>query len=315
MTTPIHLSIVAPCFNEEAVLPDFIRACLKVLDAVPYAGELVLVDDGSSDQTWAIISDAGRADPRVRGIRLSRNFGHQLALSAGLAHARGERVAAIDADLQDPPDLIPEMVGQMDGGYDVIYGQRASRQGVGWFKRWCYRNFYRVLTLLAGHPIPEETGDFRVMSRRVVDVLVGMPEHQRFLRGMVSWVGFNQKAFPYDRRGREKGTSKYSWRALIRLAVDGIMSFSTQPLRFAVGMSAFLGVLAGVLMLYILLGRLLNDTIPEGWTSLAVLILFVGAIQLLTLGIVGEYIGRLYLESKKRPLYVVAETTAHEEHS
>jgi len=305
----VVLTVVAPCYNEEEVLPLFLERTVAVLDATKLDCEIVLVDDGSEDATWDLIFQAAARDARIRGIRLSRNHGHQLALSAGLAACAGERVMIIDADLQDPPELLPEMLAAMDGGADVVYGQRRSRKGVSWPKRACYHLYYRILSYLAGTPIPPHTGDFRLISRRVLELLNGMPEQQRFLRGMVSWLGFKQVPIAYDRDGRAKGASKYTLRKLIQLAADGIMSFSVSPLRFAAFAALVLAFAAVAGAAYILLGTFLLQRPPQGWASLIVVVLLIGALQLMVLGIIGEYLGRVYLQAKARPLFMVADTT------
>jgi polyisoprenyl-phosphate glycosyltransferase len=305
----VALGVVVPCYNEEEVLPLFLERMLRVLDQAKGHCELVMVDDGSNDRTWSLICEHAGRDDRIRGLRLSRNHGHQLALTAGLDISRGERTLIIDADLQDPPELLADMMTAMDRGADVVYGQRSSRKGVSWVKRACYSAYYRVLSYLAGTRIPPHTGDFRLISRRVLELLQRMPEQQRFLRGMVSWLGFAQVPVTYDRDGRAKGASKYTWRKLFQLAVDGIMSFSVAPLRFATLAASALALSALFAAGYVLLGTFFLRRPPEGWASLIVVVLLIGALQLLVLGIIGEYLGRIYLQSKARPLYMVADST------
>jgi len=302
---PVKLSVVVPCFNEQDVIREThgrLSACLKQL-AVAY--EIVYVDDGSRDKTFAILADIQRGDPNVRTLRFSRNFGHQIAVSAGLDASTGDAIVIIDADLQDPPELIGEMLAKWQEGYEVVYGQRVQREGETTFKKVTAYVFYRVLNGLSDTPIPRDTGDFRLISRRVADVVRGMDERDRFLRGMISWVGFRQCALPYRRAPRFAGETKYPLIKMIRFANDGIMSFSIQPLRAAtwLGMAAAAMAMTGIV--YALLVRLLTDFWVSGWTFLIIAILFLGGVQLVVLGVIGEYIGRLYLQAKKRPLYVV----------
>ncbi|MDQ6625693.1 MAG: glycosyltransferase family 2 protein [Verrucomicrobiota bacterium] len=297
--------MVAPCYNEERVLAMFHQ---RVTDTCEPLGayEIILVDDGSSDRTWATICQLAEKDEHVVGLRLSRNHGHQLALTAALAHASGDRILIIDADLQDPPELLPEMLALLDRGADVVYGQRRHRAGESRFKLVSAHLFYRLLRLLTDAPIPEDTGDFRLIKRSVLDVFNRMPEQERFIRGMISWIGFNQQPLLYDRAARAAGESKYPMRKMLRFAANAVTSFSTRPLRLA----SYLGVLIGCLCLlgiiYLVFAHFSGQTVA-GWTSLIIVVLFVGALQLLVLGIIGEYLGRLFLESKGRPLYIVSE--------
>lgn len=304
------LTVVAPCLNEEEVLPTFLARVRVAAETVTDDFEVVLVDDGSVDGTWGLIETAAGSDSRVRGIRLSRNHGHQLALTAGLAACRGQRVLIIDADLQDPPELLSQMMSKMDEGAEVVYAQRSSRRGVSWLKRVLYALYYRILSLLAGCEIPPNTGDFRLISRRVLDVLNQMPEQQRFLRGMVAWVGFKQVPIEYDRDARAKGVSKYTWRKLFQLATDGIMSFSVTPLRLATAAASCLAIAAVLAIVYILAATFWLERPPPGWASLTVVVLVIGSLQLFVLGIIGEYVGRVYLQAKGRPLYLIADRTS-----
>lgn len=306
----VRVSIVAPCFNEAEGLREFHRRVSAAAAAVPakdqgHSGhEIVLVDDGSRDATWEVIADLAEIDPQVVGVRLMRNHGHQLAVTAGLSLARGERVLLIDADLQDPPELLPKMMRTMDEGADVVYGQRTRREAETLFKRATAAGFYRLLGRLSGTPIPRDTGDFRLMSRRVVDALAAMPERQRFVRGMVSWVGGRQEALPYERQARHAGVTSYPLKKMIAFAVDAITSFSTAPLRLA----SWLGVAAAALSMPLLaytLWRWAQGGTVAGWSSTMAAITLFGAVQLIVLGILGEYVGRLYQEVKARPLFLV----------
>jgi len=308
-----ELSIVAPCFNEEQVLPEFFRRAVAAAEKCGRPFEVIIVDDGSRDATWSVIAKQSSSDPRVRGIRFVRNFGHQPALTAGLRACRGSRVLLIDADLQDPPELLADMLAAMDAeGADIVYGQRRTRDGVSAGLNACYKAFYKILGWLSGTEIPPDTGDFRLVTRRVVDCVNAMPEQERFLRGMFSWTGFKQVAFRYDRKARAAGAPAYTWKKLFALAADGIMSFSIKPLRLA---TALAGVLAGIGLLvtvWLVFGHAYFDTPPQGWTSLMVVLLFVSALQMLVLGVIGEYIGRIFIGQKQRPIYLVAEETARE---
>jgi dolichol-phosphate mannosyltransferase len=304
----VLLSVVIPCYNEEAVIVETHRRLTHTLGTLSLDEfELLYVDDGSRDGTPMILRGLQAADPRVRVLRFSRNFGHQTAVSAGLEHARGDAVVLIDADLQDPPEVIGEMLERWREGYDVAYGRRLERAGETAFKRGTAKAFYRLLNRLSDTEIPLDVGDFRLMDRKVVDALVAMPERARFIRGMVSWVGFRQVAVPYGRAERVAGETKYPLFKMLRLAVDGVTSFSTAPLRLASYVGVASSVVALVGIVYALATRLLTDRWVPGWAALFVAVLFVGGVQLLGLGIIGEYVGRVYDEAKGRPLYLLSE--------
>jgi glycosyltransferase involved in cell wall biosynthesis len=299
------VSIVAPCYNEADCLGEFHRRAAAAAQMnCDEAYEIVLVDDGSRDNTWDLIAGIATADPHVVGVRLMRNHGHQLAASAGLALARGQRVMLIDADLQDPPELLAPMMKLMDGGADVVFGQRGARHAESWFKKASASGFYRLLSRLAAVPIPRDTGDFRLMRRRVVDALVAMPERQRFIRGLVSWIGGRQVALVYERQARHAGSSKYPLRRMIRFAVDAITGFSIGPLRAATYLGLAAASLALLLMGYTLWQWVAGDTVA-GWSSVMTAIVLFGAVQLIVLGIQGEYVGRLFQEAKARPLFLI----------
>ena len=309
MNEPI-LSVVAPCYNEEAVLLEFHRrmtaACQEL--ALPY--ELVLVNDGSRDATWDLMQQLTREDPNVVAVNLARNHGHQLALTAGLSVCRGEQILIIDADLQDPPELLPDMLRLAEDGADVVYGQRRKRQGESWFKRLTAALFYRFIGKLSSVPIPADTGDFRLITRRVLDALLTMPERHRFIRGMVSWIGYRQEPILYDRDPRFAGETKYPLRKMWRLAVDAVTSFSTQPLHFA----AYLGVLM-LLASFGLLGggtvQWLAGAAPDRLLVQLGAMGFLGSLQLIGLGILGAYLGRLCDQSKGRPLFLIERVERH----
>lgn len=301
------LSVVVPCYNEAEGLAELHRRVVAAL-APHFADdfEIVLVNDGSRDTTWAGMCALSDADPRVLCINLARNHGHQLALTAGLAHAAGELIFILDADLQDPPELIGPMLDLIRAGNDVVYGQRRKREGETAFKRATAAAFYRVLDRLVDVEIPRDTGDFRLMTRRVLNVLQAMPERYRFVRGMVSWVGFRQAALPYDREARFAGETKYPLHKMISFAVDAITSFSVAPLRLASWIGVCAGLGAMVLLAYVLGAWVMGYAI-SGWTSTLAVILVLGSTQLLILGIMGEYLGRMYMEAKRRPLYIIDE--------
>lgn len=300
-----QLSVVSPCYNEEQCLFELYRRLTAVCKAaVGDNYEIVLVDDGSRDATRGLITQFAADDHHVVGVLLSRNFGHQMALSAGLEVCRGDRVLIIDADLQDPPELLTEMMSQMDKGFDVVYGQRIQRHGDGLFKRFSAAAFYRLLNSLVDIDIPPSSADFRLVSRRALNVLLSMPERDRFIRGMIRWVGFPQTPVLYDRQGRFAGSTKYPLRKMLRLAIDAITSFSIVPLRIAsfLGISfAFVGLLV---LVQVVVEWWYGSTIP-GWASLMSAVVLLGSVQLIVIGILGEYLGRLYIESKQRPPYVI----------
>jgi dolichol-phosphate mannosyltransferase len=309
MTDAPVLSIVVPCFNEEEILLRTLARLHGAAQATGLAYEIVLVDDGSSDGTWSVVTEAAGHDPRVRGVRLSRNFGHQMALTAGLERVRGAEILIIDADLQDPPELLGLMLARRQEGFDIVYGQRRSRAGETWFKRATARLFYRLIGYLSEVPIPPDTGDFRLMSRRTVDAFLQLPESSRFIRGMVAWIGYPQVAVLYDREARAAGRTKYSLGKMVRFSADAVTGFSIKPLRVASLASAGLLGTAFALTVWAVVVWLLHGTV-RGWASLIVTILVVGGVQTLILGIIGEYIGRLFIEMKRRPLYLVRDDTA-----
>ncbi len=307
------LSVVVPCYNEQEVLPETHRRLVEVLTAIPgVTFELLYVDDGSADGTPTRLAQLQADDPRVRTVRLSRNFGHQIAVTAGLEHASGDAVVLIDADLQDPPEVIPEMFARWREGFEVVYGVRTRRAGETQFKLFTAKAFYRLINWLSEVPIPLDTGDFRLMDRKVVEALKAMPERARFVRGMVSWTGFRQCALPYSRAARFAGETKYPFWKMVRFAVAAISSFSVAPLKLAMWTGFATSGLALVGVVYAMLVRLFtNDWVP-GWAGLFVAVLFLGGVQLISLGILGEYIGRIYDEVKRRPLFLVAERRGFE---
>jgi len=309
----MKLSIVVPCFNEEACLGELHQRLGKAArQAVGSDYELVLVNDGSSDDSWSAMRRMAARDARVVAVNLSRNHGHQLALTAGLDLCRGEAILIIDADLQDPPELLPAMIAAMrDSEADVVYGVRRSRAGETAFKRATAHGFYRLLSRATEVDIPVDTGDFRLMSRRALDAFLAMPEQARFIRGMVAWIGFKQVPFPYDRAERFAGTTKYPLKKMMRFAFDALTGFSSAPLKLASHAGLWLSLGSVLLIIYIAFAWLEGRSI-QGWTSLMLVVVVLGAIQMFVLALLGEYIGRLYNEAKRRPLYIVQEVAGGE---
>jgi polyisoprenyl-phosphate glycosyltransferase len=304
------ISILAPVYNEEPVLPELYRRVREVMEEVGEPWELVLVNDGSRDRSAEVIAALHKQDPRVKGLSFSRNFGFQIAVTAGLDHVEGDAVILADADLQDPPDVFPAMIQRWREGYDVVYGVRASREGETWFKLVTAKLFYRLIYRITDINIPLDTGDFRLMDRRVINVLRRMPERNRFLRGMIPWLGFRQTGVPYERRARFAGESKFSgMRQMLPFALDAITSFSYLPLQLATYLGFGLAALSGLAIIAVILLRLLGPTTPlAGQATTLVVVLFLGGVQLISLGIIGEYLGRIYDEVKGRPLYLIDES-------
>lgn len=302
------ISVIVPCLNEAEVLPETLaRLSAMARGQADCDFEFLFIDDGSTDATLAILRGAAAADARLRVISFSRNFGQQIAVTAGMDLARGDAIVLMDSDLQDPPEVVGQMIARWREGFDVVYGTRASRPGDGLFKRASARGFYLLINRLSEIPIPSDTGDFRLMSRAVVDILKQMPERHRFLRGMVAWTGFRQTAIPYDRPERFAGETKYPLGKMVRYALDGILSFSIKPLQIAIALGLLAAGLAVAGIVYALVLRLFTSVWVEGWTALMIAVLFLGGVQLVALGIIGEYIGRIYGEVQRRPLYVLRE--------
>ncbi|NQY96269.1 MAG: glycosyltransferase family 2 protein [Henriciella sp.] len=305
MTDQPALSVVIPCYNEEESLPELIRRLEAVCQAYAASGyEIVLIDDGSRDQTRQLIEDFAKKRDDIVGVFLSRNHGHQLALTAGLRICRGERIMILDADLQDPPELLHDMMALMDDGADVVYGKRTERKGESAFKLATAHIFYRLLNRLIDVDIPNDTGDFRLMSRRALNTLNEMPEHHRFIRGMVSWIGYRQVPIEYAREARFAGETKYPFKKMLGFAIDAIAGFSVLPLRFSIYLG-FICAILGMLFLGYTAYSYFAGIAVQGWTTLMVVVLILGSGQLLVLGVIGEYLGRLYMQSKKRPLFII----------
>ena len=302
------LSVVVPCYNEEAIIPETHRRLVATLENVPALDfELIYVDDGSRDATLDLLRGLQRADSRVRVIALSRNFGQQVAITAGLAEAAGDAVTLIDADLQDPPEIISEMLERWRRGADVAYGVRSEREGETTFKRWTSKAFYRLMARIADISIPLDAGDFRLMDRKVVNAFLTLQERDRFLRGMVAWVGFRQEPVHYHRTARSAGETKWPFVEMVHLAMDGIVSFSFMPLRLATWAGFLAAGLALLGIVYAVFIRIFTDAWLTGWTAIFITILFLGGVQLVLIGVLGEYLGRIYGEVKRRPLYLVRE--------
>ena len=300
------ISVVAPVYNEEGTIAELHRRLAETLPALgPY--EIVFVDDGSGDGSWDRLLELAGKDSHVRLLRLSRNFGHQAALSAGLDAARGDAIVLMDADLQDPPELIPELVAKWREGFDVVYAIRGDREGEPRLRLASISVFYRVLHRISPTGIPTNAGDFRLLSRRAADAISAMPERARFLRGMTSWIGYRQTGVPYRRDARYAGESKYPARKLIRLGLDGITSFSTAPIKLVTAIGFVLVVFCFGVLVWSLYVRFFTPHHPQGWTSVIAVVLLLGGVQLLSLGVIGQYVARIFDETKQRPLYLVDE--------
>lgn len=304
----VDYSVVVPLYNEEEVLPETYRRLKAVMDSVGGTYEVVMINDGSRDKTAAMAKEICSGDRNFKLLNFSRNFGHQTAITAGMDHAGGKAVIVIDADLQDPPEIILEMIAKWKLGFEVVYGKRVSRKGETWFKKLTARTFYRILNKLTDVRIPTDVGDFRLIDSKVKDALLKVPEHNRYVRGLISWLGFRQTEVEFVREARFAGETKYPLRKMIKLAVDGITSFSYKPLKFSIGTGIFLSVSSLVFALVVIILRLNNIVKMEpGWASLMVVCLFFFGFVLIMLGIIGEYIGRIFEEVKGRPLYIVSD--------
>jgi dolichol-phosphate mannosyltransferase len=309
MSTGIRLSVAIPVHNEERVLPELLARVQGVLNGLPLGPhEIVLVDDGSTDRTFEILCEAARKDSRIVAISLSRNFGHQAAITAALDHVSGDAAVVMDGDLQDVPEVIPEFLAKFREGYDVVYAQRVRRKEP-LALRFCYFVFYRLMARLSSIPLPLDSGDFALMSRRVVDHIRRMPEHHRYLRGIRSWVGFRQVGIPVERAERHSGKSKYSLAHLMKLALDGIFAFSIVPIRAAALFGAFVMFVGTLYALYSVYAKIFLKQSPQGFTALIVAVTSLSGIVLFFLGVIGEYVGRIYEETKARPHYIIGRIT------
>jgi dolichol-phosphate mannosyltransferase len=303
-----ELSVVIPVFNEEENVPVLYSRLVTVLERIQISFEIIFVDDGSSDGSLAAIQQFSTADPRIQIVELARNFGHQVAITAGLDHAQGKAVIVMDGDLQDPPEVLPQFIAKWREGHDVVYAIREQRKE-GWLQRTSYAAFYRLLRHVSSIDIPLDAGDFCVMDRRVVDLLKSMPERSRFVRGIRSWVGLSQVGLPFERRARHAGASKYTVGRLILLALDGLISFSYVPLRVITALGLSVSVLSLFLAVFFFVKKLLYGLSPPGYASVIVSIFFLAGIQLITLGVIGEYVGRIFEEAKRRPMYILRRAT------
>ena len=309
------ISVVVPMYYEEEVAKECYTRLKNVLEKIEnYNYEIIFINDGSKDKTLEILKEVAKENKNVKIISFSRNFGHQCAVTAGLRYVTGDAIVIIDADLQDPPELIPEMIKLWEEGNEVIYGKRKSREGESRFKLLTASMFYKTLNALSDVEIPKDTGDFRLVDRKVVEVINSLPEHNKFLRGLFSWVGFKQKAYEYERKERYAGKTKYPLKKMLKLAQDGIFSFSIKPLKIVGAMGILSVIISIILFVYAVLSYAFdwNNLVP-GWTSLMVTMTFIGGMILISLWMIGEYIGRIYDETKRRPEYIIDETINIEE--
>ena len=304
-----QLSIVTPAFNEASALPALVARLREALEPTNLRYELIIVNDGSTDQTWQIVQQMSLGDPTVRGLRLSRNFGHQLAILAGLSVAEGDVVVTMDSDLQHPPELIPDLLRKYAEGFEVVHAVRRDAAGTNWFKRRSADVFYWLFNHLTSLDLPSGAADFRLMSRRVVNVLLSMPERRPFLRALARWVGFEQTTVAYEPGRRIDGKTTYTFSRMIRLAWDAVVSFSSVPLRLASLLGLIVSALGAIYLVYVLLVAEFSSQVVQGWRSLTAAVLFLGGVQLLFLGVLGQYVSRMYEDVKRRPLFLVAEDT------
>lgn len=301
----MELSIIIPIYNEEGNIHLLYERISKVAKSITSNYELVFINDGSRDNSLSMIIEKSRLDDHVKYINFSRNFGHQIAVSAGIDFCSGEAVAIIDADLQDPPELIVDLYNKMKEGYQVVYARRRSRSGESFMKKFTAKLFYRILTKITSIKIPVDTGDFRIMHRKIIEVLKQMPEQQKYLRGQISWAGFNQTYVMYDREERFAGATGYTYKKMIRLALDGITGFSNLPLKFATVAGFIVSGVTFLVSLYALYSRFIAKDYVPGWTSLILAVLFIGGVQLISIGIIGEYMSRMSANVRNRPLYII----------
>ena len=302
-----EISVVVPLYNEAANLPLLYARLNQVMQTMGVTYEYVWVNDGSRDETIKLVKELAAADPHIKYLDLSRNFGHQIAVTAGLEHSTGNKIVIIDADLQDPPELIADLYQKMQEGYEVVYAKRRSREGESWLKKFTAKSFYRILKIITNVDIPVDTGDYRIVDRKVVEVLKQMPEYHRFLRGQIAWIGFDQTYLEYNRDERNAGQTGYTYRKMLQFALDGITAFSDFPLKLATIMGFIVSGVAFLTLLYALYMRLIVGDFVQGWTSIIVSVLFLGGVQLISIGVIGEYISRINTQVKDRPLYVLKE--------
>ena len=300
------ISVVIPIYNEEENLPILYDRLIKTFSEIAYELELIFVYDCGTDNSLQIIKDISSKDSRVKFLEFSRNFGHQIAITAGIEYSTGEAVIIMDGDLQDPPELLPTLIDKYKEGFEVVYAKRKSRDGIGFFKKLSYKIFYRLLKLLSPIDIPLDTGDFRIIDKKIVEVLKQMPEKEKFVRGQIAWMGFNQTFIEYDRDKRLSGEPGYTFPKLLKLALDGIFSFSNMPLRIATVVGTMVSFISFSLIIWVVTQRIIQPNYDiQGWYSLMVSVLFIGGVQLISIGLIGEYISRMNSNTKGRPLYVL----------
>lgn len=308
MKEPVTLSVVVPLYNEEALAEELNLRLQKAASAITSDWEIIYINDGSRDSTPELMKQFAAKDARVRYISFSRNFGHQIAISAGIDHASGKALAIIDGDLQDPPELIPDLYQRYSEGFEVVYAKRAQRKGESWFKLFTAKMFYRLLRKMTSVDIPVDVGDFRIIDRKVIDQLKAMPERNKYIRGQIAWIGFKSSFVEYERDARKAGETNYPFKKMLQFAIDGITAFSDAPLKFVSRLGFFVSGLAFLVILYALYSHfVLNKTIT-GWTSMIISTMFIGGIQLISIGIIGEYISRINDNVRQRPLYIIGET-------
>lgn len=303
----VELSIIIPIYNEEGNIPVLYNRLKSVADSIGVTYELIFINDGSKDASLPLIINLANQDTNVKYINFSRNFGHQIAVTAGIDHCSGNAIAIIDADLQDPPELIQDLYNKMKDGFQVVYARRNSRSGESFMKKFTAKMFYRILARITSIKIPVDTGDFRIMDRKIVEVLKQMPEQQKYLRGQIAWAGFNQTYIMYDRNERNAGETGYTYKKMIRFALDGITGFSNLPLKIATMAGFVVSGITFIISLYALYSRFVSKDYVPGWTSLILAVLFIGGVQLITIGLIGEYISRMSANVRNRPLYIISD--------
>lgn len=304
----MDISVIIPAYNEEENIHMLHRRLQSVLEKITHDYEMIFVNDGSRDNSIGLIKELARRFPQVKYIDFSRNFGHQVAVTAGLDKAKGDAVVIIDADLQDPPELIAEMYEKLKEGYEVVYAKRKKRKGESLFKLWTAKIFYRLLSRITSISIPVDTGDFRIIDRKIVNILRQMPEKNKFLRGQISWIGFNQTYVEYERSERMAGATSYPFSKMLRFALDGITAFSDLPLKIVTYFGFLVSGVAFIVMLYALYSRFMTDSYEPGWTSLIISVLFIGGVQMIAIGIIGEYLSRMNNNIRDRPLYIIKDS-------
>lgn len=309
----MDISVIIPIYNEEQNIPALFERLKKVVSDITHSFEFIFINDGSKDNSIQLIKIFASEYSFVKYIDFSRNFGHQIAVTAGLDQCSGNTAVIIDADLQDPPELISDLYKKLNEGYNVVYARRRKRDGEGFAKKFTAKLFYRLLSKITSISIPVDTGDFRIIDRKIIDVLKEMPEHEKFLRGQISWIGYKQTYIMYDRSERQAGKTGYTYRKMIRFALDGITSFSNFPLKFATIAGFIVSGLSFIMILYALYSRFISENYEPGWTSLMLAVLFIGGVQLIGIGIIGEYISRISENVRKRPLYIINDTNIRPE--